>query len=77
MQIKDNLTAVIIDDLNTITQIAGLLQTSAHRYMLRGESATTLSDLRDGPSVIVGAFDNAWTLRLLAPLPYHSQMIPR
>jgi len=28
-------------------------------------------DLRNGPSVILGAFDNAWTLRLLRPLRYH------
>jgi hypothetical protein len=28
-------------------------------------------DLRAGPSVIVGAFDNAWTLRLLRPLRFH------
>lgn len=71
IQLKDNLTAVVIDDLNTITQLAGVLQASEHRYVLRGESATTLADLRNGPSVIVGAFDNAWTLRLLAPLRYH------
>jgi hypothetical protein len=69
--LKDNLTAVIIDDLNTVIKLAGLLQSSGRRYSLRGENATTLTDLRNGPSVIIGAFDNMWTLRLLRPLRYH------
>lgn len=71
VELKDNLTAVVIDDLSVITKIAGVLESSGHRYSLRGENATTLSDLRGGPGVIVGAFDNAWTLRLLAPLRFH------
>ena len=63
--LKDNLTAVVIDDLSTIVKIAGVLQSKGTHYSLRGESATNLMDLRNGSSVIVGAaFDNAWTLRL-------------
>jgi hypothetical protein len=30
-----------------------------------------LSDLRSGPAVFIGAFDNAWTLRLTSPLRFH------
>ena len=71
VELKDALTAVVIDDLTVITKIAGVLESQGHRYTLRGESATTLSDLRGGPSIIVGAFDNAWTLRLLNPLRFH------
>ena len=70
IELKDNLTAVVIDDLTVITKMAGVLQSFGKPYNLRGENATTLSDLRGGPSVIVGAFDNAWTLRLLAPLRF-------
>lgn len=69
--LKDNLTAVVIDDLNTIIKIASVLQSYGKRYTLRGEDATTLMDLRNGPSVMVGAFDNAWTLRFLRPLRFH------
>jgi hypothetical protein len=71
VELKDNLTAVVIDDLSVIAKIAGVLQSAGHKYDLRGESTTTLMDLRNGPSVIVGAFDNAWTLRLLNPLRFH------
>lgn len=69
--LKDNLTAVVIDDLSTIVKIAGVLQSQGKHYSLRGENATNLMDLRNGPSVIVGAFDNAWTLRLTKTLRYH------
>lgn len=69
--LNDNLTAVVIDDLSTITKIAGVLQSAGKSYTLRGENATSLMDLRNGPSVVIGAFDNAWTLRMLRPLRYH------
>jgi hypothetical protein len=69
--LKDNLSAVVIDDLETVVKIAGVLQSHGTRYSLRGEASTNLTDLRDGPAVFVGAFDNAWTLRLTNPLRYH------
>jgi hypothetical protein len=69
--LKDNLTAVVIDDLSTIIKIAGVVQGAGKHFNIMGEGRTNLSDLRNGPSVIIGAFDNAWTLRLLQPLRYH------
>ena len=69
--LKDNLSAVVIDDLETVVKIAGVLQSHGMKYSLRGEGSTNLTDLRNGPSVFVGAFDNAWTLRLTQPLRFH------
>jgi hypothetical protein len=69
--LPDNLTAVVIDDLSPIVKVAGILQAHGKKYSLRGESATNLMDLRAGPTVFIGAFDNAWTLRLTKPLRYH------
>jgi hypothetical protein len=69
--LKDNLIAIVIDDLNPIIRLAGLLQSSGKKYSLKGEGATDLTDLRNGPTIFVGAFDNAWTLRLTRPLRYH------
>jgi hypothetical protein len=69
--LKDSLTAVVIDDLNATIKMAGLLQSNGKQYSLKGEGATTLDDLRHGPTIFVGAFDNAWTLRLTNPLRYH------
>jgi len=68
---KDNLTTVAIDDLSAIVRIAGLLQSHGKQYKLSGEAVTSLADLRSGPAVFIGAFDNAWTLRLTNPLRYH------
>ncbi len=70
-QLQDNLTAIIIDDLNPIVRVAGLLQSNGKKYTLKGEGATNLMDLRNGPTVFIGAFDNAWTLRVTDPLRYH------
>jgi hypothetical protein len=69
--LRDNLTAVVIDDLSPIVRIAGILQSNGKKYSLRGEGATNLMDLRNGPTVFIGAFDNAWTLRLTKGLRYH------
>jgi hypothetical protein len=71
IELKDNLTAVVIDDLNATVKVAGILQSHSRQYSLKGEGATNLDDLRHGPTVFVGAFDNAWTLRLTKPLRYH------
>jgi hypothetical protein len=69
--LNEKVTAVIIDDLSTITKVAGVLQSGGKRYTVRGEGTTSLTDLRNGPSILLGAFDNAWTLRMLHPLRYH------
>jgi hypothetical protein len=69
--LKDSLSAVVIDDLNATIKVAGILQSAGKQYTLKGEGATAMDDLRRGPTIFVGAFDNAWTLRLTNPLRYH------
>jgi hypothetical protein len=69
--LKDNLTAVVFDDLNPIIKVAGILQSSSKQYTIKSEGTTGLEDLRSGPTVFIGAFDNAWTLRLTNALRFH------
>ncbi|MGC2639440.1 MAG: hypothetical protein WA294_19805 [Acidobacteriaceae bacterium] len=69
--LKDNLTAIVMDDLDPVVRVAGMLQSQGKHYMLQGEGATNLDQLRRTPTVLIGAFDNAWTLRLTHPLRYH------
>lgn len=69
--LRDSLTAVIIDDIPPIADIAGILRQSGKQYTIRGEGATTLNDLRGASTIFIGAYDNAWTLRLLEPLRFH------
>jgi hypothetical protein len=69
--LDDSMVTIIIDDVSPLVNIAGLLRTYGKNYRVLGESSTTLTDLRRGPSVFIGAFDNGWTLRLTGPLKYH------
>jgi hypothetical protein len=69
--LSDTMTAIIIDDVSPLVNVAGMLRTYGKTYHVVGESSTNLADLRRGPSVFIGAFDNAWTLRLTSPLRFH------
>ena len=69
--LKDSLIAAVFDDLNAAVKVAGILQAADKQYSLKSEGATNLEDLRAGPAIFIGAFDNAWTLRLTNPLRYH------
>jgi hypothetical protein len=69
--LSDKLTAIVIDDVYSTIKVAGVLQSSGKQYSLKGEGATNLADLRNGPTVFIGAFDNAWTLRMTNQLRYH------
>lgn len=61
---------VAMPDLVSITRLAGLLDLSGKSYQIRGQSSTSLSDLRNSPVILVGAFNNDWTLRLAGPLRF-------
>src|SRR5580698_6137841 len=69
--LTDKLTAIVIDDVYSTIKVAGVLQSSGKQYSLKGEGATNLADLRNGPTVFIGALDNAWTLRMTDQLRYH------
>jgi hypothetical protein len=69
--LNDHMITVIIEDMNPVVDIAGLLHTYGKSYRVQGESVTTLSDLRRSPSIFIGAYDNGWTLRLTGPLRFH------
>jgi hypothetical protein len=69
--LKDTLTAVVLDDLAATVKVASILEANNKLYSLKGEGSTTLASLRAGPTVFVGAYDNAWTLRLTDSLRYH------
>jgi hypothetical protein len=62
---------VIIDDVMPLVNIAGVLQSNGQTYRLKGEDSTTLTDLRQNPTVLIGAYDNSWTLRETADLRFH------
>jgi len=69
--LNDTMVTIIIDDVSPLVNVAGLLRTYGKTYRVQGEATTSLTDLRRGPSVFIGAFDNGWTLRLTSPLRFH------
>jgi hypothetical protein len=60
----------------TLTRVAGLLQSRGKAFHIRGR-ATTLTDLRDGPVVLIGAFNNEWTLRLTGEQRFSFERDPK
>lgn len=69
--LHSDITTVVIDDLNPLVTIGSVLMSNGKKFSIKGESATNLLDLRNGPTIFIGAFDNAWTLRLTRSLRYH------
>jgi hypothetical protein len=61
---------VVLDDLQPLMSFSGLLEMRRRRYTLLGDDTATLSDLRQGPAIFLGAFDNPWTLRMTNNLRY-------
>jgi hypothetical protein len=69
-RMNEQMTGVIRDDLQPLVSLSGLLEMRHQRYNLMGEDTATLTDLRQGPTIFIGAFDNAWTLRLTRGLRF-------
>lgn len=61
-------------DATTLAVVAGMLESRNKRYSIHGETETTFSDLMSGPSVLIGAYDNDWTIRLSDQLRFHFDM---
>jgi hypothetical protein len=61
-------------DTIALANMAGLLQSRNKSYSVHGASETTFSDLASGPSVLIGSFNNDWTIRLSDPLRFHFEM---
>ena len=68
--VKEETSALVVDDLQPLASITGLLTVHHQGYLLMGDSTATLTDLRRGPAIFVGAFDNAWALRMTRGLRY-------
>jgi hypothetical protein len=57
-------------DTVTIARVAGALESRGKTVVIRRENSRSFSDLREGPVVLIGAFNNVWSLRLTQHLRY-------
>jgi len=61
---------VAFSDATTLSRISGIFQARNRPYSMRIGPLTTFADLRNGPVVLVGGFNNWWTMRLLDQLRF-------
>jgi hypothetical protein len=57
-------------DAVTMARVVGALESNGKTVVIRNENSRTFSDLREGPVVLIGAFNNEWSLRLTRQLRY-------
>lgn len=63
-----------LGDSFALANLAAWLQGQRKAYAIQGDTTTTLSALGRGPAVLVGAFNNDWTIRFSDQLRYHFDM---
>jgi len=61
---------VALGDAMCVLRIASVFEKRGRPYHIRGGAAVSFSDLREHPAVLIGAFDNEWTLRAAGELRY-------
>ena len=49
-------------DVICLVRLTAMLEKYGKPYRIRGERSTSFADLRETPAVLIGAFDNQWTL---------------
>lgn len=61
---------VPVSDVVSYSQFTDLLARNAHPYRTQGAADTTFDQLGHGPVILIGGFDNVWTMRLTSALRY-------
>ena len=61
---------VALGDAECLMRLSSVLERHRKPYRVRGERSTSFADLRDTPAVLIGAFDNPWTLRTTGQLRF-------
>ena len=64
---------VAFADAETLSRVTGMMMKKGKAFHIRREQAASLEDLREGPVVLIGAFNNEWTLRLTEQGRYRFQ----
>ena len=67
---------VALSDARALMRFATLFARFGKDGVLRGGRSTSLTDLRGKPLVLVGAFNNDWTLRLTGELRFYFEYDP-
>ncbi len=67
---SDTSQTVPFADAVTIARVVGVLEVRKKQVVFRRGNSSSFSDLREGAVVLIGAFNNEWSLRLTRQLRY-------
>jgi hypothetical protein len=67
---------VAFSDAVAMARLTGLFRENHKKYDIRKGPAFTLNDFRKGPVVLIGAFNNPWTIRLETQLRFTFEKDP-
>jgi hypothetical protein len=73
---SDSSETVPFADTVTIARVVGALEVRNKQVVIRRGSSSSFSDLREGAVVLIGAFNNEWSLRLTRQLRYSLALDP-
>jgi hypothetical protein len=73
---SDSSQTVPFADTVTIARVVGALEARNKMVVIRKGSSSSFSDLREGAVVLIGAFNNEWSLRLTRQLRYSLALDP-
>src|SRR5208283_3177681 len=62
---------IALSDAATLAGVAGILRSYRKANLIRPYILMDLPQFRTEPAVLIGAFNNPWTLRLTADLRFH------
>ena len=57
-------------DVVTLTRMSAILQRQEKSFRVSAASEASFAQLREGPAVLIGAYDNLWTMRLTRDLRF-------
>jgi hypothetical protein len=64
------------EDAVTLARISAVLQSRNKAYLIRGQASTTFSDLKQGPSILIGSYENDWSIHGTDQLRYYFDANP-
>ena len=62
---------VSMQSASAIASVSGLVDRNGAATQLQAAASTPLTELRNRPVILLGGYNNQWTMRLLNPLPFH------
>lgn len=70
IDVQESRDVLAVSDVSALAAVSGILRSSHRSYLIRPSTVVDLAQLRTQSAVLIGAFNNSWTLRLTAPLRF-------